>query len=147
MPDARTHKTHYSCRSASLFKWQACTLFCQVCHVGGRKWPFQLRGSQCDGHSICNVQDATFSELLRRLQKLDVDPQLPAEVAAAAAPAEEDAGDAATRIRAVCQSSANIDFAAALEIARRARIAKVSFGCTNCMPSADTSAASLFGHA
>ena len=71
------------------------------------------------------MQDATFSELLRRLQKLDVDPQLPVDVAAVAAPADGDAEDAASRLRAVCQSSANIDFAAALDIASTARTARV----------------------
>lgn len=69
------------------------------------------------------LQDATFSELLRRLQKLEVDPQLPTDVAAAAS-GEGSPEDAASRIRAVCQSSANIDFEAALDIARRARVAK-----------------------
>ena len=71
------------------------------------------------------MQDATFSELLRRLQKLDVDPQLPVDVAAVAPPANRDAEDAASQLRAVCQSSANIDFAAALDVASTARAAKV----------------------
>jgi hypothetical protein len=70
------------------------------------------------------MQDATFSELLRRLRRLDVDPQLPGEVAVAAAP-DGDAEDAASQIRAVCQSSADIDFAAALNIACSHRTAKV----------------------
>lgn len=71
------------------------------------------------------MQDATFSELLRRLQKLDVDPQLPVDGAAVAPPASSDAEDVASQLRAVCQSSANIDFGAALEIASAARTAKV----------------------
>jgi hypothetical protein len=71
------------------------------------------------------MQDATFSELLRRLQRLDVDPQLPGDAATAAAPAGGAAEDAASHIRAVCQSSANIDFAAALKIACSSRTAKV----------------------
>lgn len=98
-------------------------LFCgdHVRHEGTTNFQ-QFLASVVD--SIPHVQDATFSELLRRLQKLDVDPQLPAAVATAAA-SEENAEDAATRIRAVCQSSANIDFGAALEIAQRARVAKV----------------------
>jgi hypothetical protein len=71
------------------------------------------------------MQDATFSELLRRLQKLDVDPQLPVDAAAMAPSANGDAEDAASQLRAECQSSANIDFAAALDIASTARAAKV----------------------
>lgn len=101
---------------------------------------------------MLHLQDATFGELLRRLQKLEVDPQLPAEVTAAysgggaggqaaASPRSPSlsprglalaqggasADDAPARIQSICQSRPNIAFEAVLDIIRQARITKV--GC------------------
>lgn len=88
------------------------------------------------------AQDATFKELLRRLQNLEVDPTLghmfgtspefgsSADLSAAAAAAA--AGQAggfddspAGEVRAICQARAHIDFDSVLQLLRHIRLARV----------------------
>ena len=88
------------------------------------------------------AQDATFKELLRRLQNLEVDPTLghmvgtspefgcSADLAAAgAAAAAVQTGhfddSPAGEVRAICQARAHIDFESVLQLLRHIRLAKV----------------------
>lgn len=85
------------------------------------------------------MQDATFKELLRRLQNLEVDPTLghmfgttpefgsSADLAAAAAAGDQGGFEdgPAGEVRAICQARAHIDFDSVLQLLRHIRLAKV----------------------